>query len=72
MAPPPPEVCFCTRTKSWWSACAGMFRQGIKDGFQQELPDIWLQNGNPWELKRAGIKYPIGCAAIIFRHSMTN
>lgn len=39
---------------------AGMFRQGLKDGFQLELPDIWLQNGNPWELKRAGIKYPVG------------
>ena len=34
--------------------------QGIKDGFQVELPDIWLQNGNPWELKRPGIVYPIG------------
>ena len=34
--------------------------QGIKDGFQVELPDIWLQNGNPWELKRPGIIYPIG------------
>ena len=34
--------------------------QGIKDGFQVELPDIWLTNGNPWELKRPGIKYPVG------------
>ena len=25
-----------------------------------ELPDIWLQNGNPWELKRPEIVYPIG------------
>ena len=25
-----------------------------------ELPDIWLTNGNPWELKRPGIKYPVG------------
>ena len=34
--------------------------QGIKEGFQVELPDIWLTNGNPWELKRPGIKYPVG------------
>ena len=34
--------------------------QGIKDGYQVEMPDIWLTNGNPWELKRPGIKYPVG------------
>ena len=33
--------------------------QGFKDGFQQELPDIWLTNGNPWELRRPGICYPV-------------
>jgi starch phosphorylase len=38
----------------------GMFKQGLKEGFQVELPDIWLENGNPWELKRQGIKYPVG------------
>lgn len=34
--------------------------QALKDGFQQELPDIWLTNGNPWELKRPTIKYSVG------------
>ncbi len=34
--------------------------QSLKDGYQVELPDIWLQNGNPWELRREGIKYPVG------------
>jgi len=24
------------------------------------MPDIWLQNGNPWEIKRPDIKYKIG------------
>jgi len=26
----------------------GMFRQRIKDGYQVEQPDHWLQYGNPW------------------------
>jgi starch phosphorylase len=38
----------------------GMFKQALKDGFQQELPDIWLTNGNPWELKRPNVRYSVG------------
>lgn len=34
--------------------------QALKDGFQQELPDIWLTNGNPWELKRPNVRYSVG------------
>ena len=30
----------------------GMFKQKIKDGYQVEVPDKWLKNGNPFELKR--------------------
>ena len=30
----------------------GMFKQKIKDGFQEEVPDNWLKNGYPFELKR--------------------
>ena len=30
----------------------GMFRQKIKDGYQEEKPDNWLKNGNPFELRR--------------------
>ncbi len=30
----------------------GMFKQKIKDGYQLEVPDEWLQNGNPFELRR--------------------
>ena len=30
----------------------GMFKQKIKDGYQIEVPDAWLKNGNPFELKR--------------------
>ncbi len=30
----------------------GMFKQRIKDGYQLEVPDEWLKNGNPFELRR--------------------
>lgn len=30
----------------------GMFRQKIVDGYQAELPDPWLKNGNVWEFRR--------------------
>ena len=30
----------------------GMFRQEIRDGFQREVPDDWLRDGNPFELRR--------------------
>lgn len=30
----------------------GMFRQKIKDGYQTEVPDNWLKNGYPFELRR--------------------
>ena len=30
----------------------GMFKQKIKDGYQEERPDNWLKNGNPFELRR--------------------
>ena len=30
----------------------GIFNQKIRDGFQIELPDDWLRNGNPWEFAR--------------------
>lgn len=31
----------------------GMFEQKIKDGFQLEVPDNWLKDGYPFEMKRA-------------------
>ena len=30
----------------------GMFKQKIKDGFQVEVPDNWLKDGYPFELRR--------------------
>lgn len=31
----------------------GMFEQKIENGFQIEVPDNWLKDGNPFEIKRA-------------------
>jgi starch phosphorylase len=37
----------------------GMFEQQIRDGWQVEVADPWLQKGNPWELPRPGICYEV-------------
>ncbi|KAG1668368.1 hypothetical protein FOA52_004877 [Chlamydomonas sp. UWO 241] len=37
----------------------GMFRQSIINGFQHEQPDYWLNFGNPWEIERLIVQYPI-------------
>jgi len=29
----------------------GMFHQVIRDGYQMEKPDHWLETGNPWEIE---------------------
>ena len=36
-----------------------MFRQEVIEGFQHENPDYWLNFGNPWEIERPNIAYPI-------------
>ena len=38
----------------------GLFRQIIRDGVQEEVPEEWLTLGNPWEFERAEVCYPIG------------
>ncbi|ELP87013.1 glycogen phosphorylase, putative, partial [Entamoeba invadens IP1] len=37
----------------------GMFKQKIVDGYQIEMPEYWLEAGNPWEVMRADVKYEI-------------
>ena len=37
----------------------GMFKQKIKDGFQVEVPDNWLKNGYPFELRRPEYSYKV-------------
>jgi starch phosphorylase len=35
----------------------GIFDQQIRDGWQVELTDKWLERGNPWEIVRPGVRY---------------
>ncbi|KAG2234810.1 hypothetical protein INT48_006727 [Thamnidium elegans] len=37
----------------------GIFKQMIKDGYQTEMPDYWLNFDNPWEFPRADIRYEV-------------
>ena len=37
----------------------GLFRQVIRDGWQQEYPEEWLSFGNPWEFERPEVIYDI-------------
>ncbi len=38
----------------------GLFRQVIKDGWQHEFPENWLNVGNPWEFERPEVAYGVG------------
>jgi starch phosphorylase len=38
----------------------GLFRQMIKNGWQQEFPEDWLSFGNPWEFERPEVTYDVG------------
>ena len=38
----------------------GMFEQEIRDGWQYEHPETWLDLGNPWEFERRDVSYAIG------------
>jgi starch phosphorylase len=37
----------------------GIFDQQIRDGWQVEVTDKWLSLGNPWEILRPEISYPV-------------
>jgi starch phosphorylase len=37
----------------------GMFAQRIVDGRQSEVPDDWMRDGNPWEVLRPEVRYPV-------------
>ena len=45
----------------------GIFEQSIKDGWQVEVADAWLRNGNPWELPRQ-LRYPVKFGGVIERY----
>lgn len=38
----------------------GMFRQEISEGWQVELPETWLEHGNPWEFERRERSFEVG------------
>ena len=38
----------------------GLFQQEIRDGWQVERPETWLEHGNPWEFERREAAYEIG------------
>ena len=40
----------------------GIFRQSIRDGWQQEAPDNWLRSPDPWEVARPNEKVEISLA----------
>ena len=46
----------------------GLFRQEILDGYQVELPETWLEHGNPWEFDRREAAYDIGFGGRVEYH----
>ena len=43
----------------------GMFRQEIHDGWQVELPETWLDHGDPWEFERRERSFEVGFAGSV-------
>src|SRR5262245_19050718 len=41
----------------------GIFKQSLRDGWQEEGPDNWLRRADPWEVARPNetVEIPIGC-----------
>jgi starch phosphorylase len=37
----------------------GIFKQEIRGGWQVEKTDNWLANGNPWEIAKPDVNYPV-------------
>jgi starch phosphorylase len=46
----------------------GLFRQEIVEGNQIELPEIWLEHGNPWEFDRREAAYDISFGGRVEYH----
>src|SRR6476661_2170034 len=42
----------------------GIFKQSIRDGWQQETPDNWLRRPDPWEIARPNekVEVTLGCS----------
>ena len=50
----------------------GLFRQEISDGWQVELPENWLDHGNPWEFERRERTIEIGFGGVVEMQSHNN
>ncbi|GAB0117239.1 glycogen/starch/alpha-glucan phosphorylase [Acidisoma sp. 7E03] len=50
----------------------GLFRQIVKNGFQLEYPEDWLELGNPWQFERPEISYDIGFGGAVAMVSDTD
>jgi starch phosphorylase len=46
----------------------GIFDQVIRDGWQVEVADAWLRNGNPWELPNLQRRFPVHLGGHTERH----
>ena len=44
----------------------GIFRQVVRDGWQQEMPEEWLTYGNPWEFERPEVTCAVGFGGNVF------
>ena len=49
----------------------GLFRQVIREGWQQEMPEDWLTFGNPWEFARPEIAHRIGFGGTVEAERVT-
>ena len=47
----------------------GIFRQEIHNGYQIEVPDYWLAKGNPWEIERVDVTYPVRFYGHVHTHT---
>ena len=50
----------------------GLFRQIMKDGWQNELPETWLENGNPWEFPRREAAYRVAFGGNVTAETKTD
>jgi glucan phosphorylase len=46
----------------------GIFDQVIEDGWQVEISDVWLRNGNPWEIARPKLRFEVPFGGHIERY----
>ena len=50
----------------------GLFKQLINNGWQTEVPETWLENGNPWDFPRREAAYRIGFGGTVTGDTVVN